>query len=91
MKEYDLKKLIDDKDYLNQKIKGFIDSNVLFMQKIDFDEIQGHILKSEHNLRFISENIKLGFFDWVITGCYYASYHAALSLILSKGIVQKII
>jgi uncharacterized protein (UPF0332 family) len=89
MKEYDLKKLIDNKDYLNEKINELIDQKMLFKQKIDNDEIQGHILKSEHNLRFIKENIKLGFFDWVITGCYYTSYHAALALILTKGYSSK--
>lgn len=89
MRDYDLRKLIDNKDYLNEKINEFITKKILFIQKIDRDEIEGHLLKSEHNLRFINENIKLGFFDWVITGCYYASYHASLSLILTKGYSSK--
>ena len=40
-------------------------------------------------MRFVAENTKLGFFDWAITGCYYACYHAALGLILTKGYSSK--
>ena len=55
------------------------------MQKLDSEEIKGHLLKAEHNLRFVNDNLKLHYFDWAITSCYYASYHAALALILTKG------
>jgi uncharacterized protein (UPF0332 family) len=37
----------------------------------------------------VHENLSLGFFDWSITGCYYACYHAALALILTKGYSSK--
>jgi uncharacterized protein (UPF0332 family) len=89
MREYDLNKLLEDKELANRKIKEFLGSNVLKKQKIDDEEIKGHILKAEHNLRFISENIKLDFLDWAIIGCYYACYHAALSIILTKGYSSK--
>ena len=55
----------------------------------DNDEIKGHIEKAESNLRFIKDNLKLGYNDWCITGCYYASYHIVLALIMTKGYASK--
>ena len=89
MKEYDLKRMLNDRDVLDQMIKELLEKDVLKRQSQDLEEIRGHILKADHNLRFVSENIKLGFFDWAINGCYYACYHAALGLILAKGYSSK--
>ncbi len=89
MKEYDLKQLLENKELLNDHLQEFLTNKILFQQEIDISEIQGHFLKSENNLRFIQENIKLGFLDWAITGCYYACYHAALALILTKRYSSK--
>lgn len=89
MKEYDLKQLLNNKIIVEEKIKEFSDKKILKKQPVDLEEINGHILKSEHNLRFVLENIKIGFLDWAITGCYYACYHAALGLILTKGYSSK--
>ena len=61
MKEYDLKQLLINNNLLNDKIKNFLLSKILSRQKQDKSEIQGHLQKAEHNLRFIQENIKLGF------------------------------
>jgi len=85
MKERDLKKLLEDKGMLDEKINGFLFKKILFEQNPDKNEIQGHILKARHNLRFTQEVLKLGFLDWAIVGCYYACYHAALALIMTKG------
>lgn len=89
MKEYDLNQLINNKKILSEKIEEFKIKNILNHQEIDFKEVRGHILKAENNLRFVAENAKLRFFDWAITGCYYACYHAALGLILTKGYSSK--
>jgi len=89
MREYDLRQLLDNKTLLNEKIKEFLAKRILSQQDKDVNEIQGHLLKAENNLRFIQENIKLGFLDWSITGCYYACYHAALALTLTKGYTSK--
>lgn len=89
MKEYDLNKLLADDQLIHKTIREFLRKKILFYQNIDEYEIKGHLLKSEHNLRFVAENIKLGFLDWSITGCYYACYHAALALILTKGYSSK--
>ncbi|MEK6963936.1 MAG: HEPN domain-containing protein [Nanoarchaeota archaeon] len=89
MKEYDLRLLVDNPGIVDEKIKEFADKGIVKRQDADPHEIQGHLQKAEHNLRFISEVIKLRFHDWAITGCYYACYHAASALILKKGYSSK--
>ncbi|HLC90828.1 MAG TPA: HEPN domain-containing protein [Candidatus Nanoarchaeia archaeon] len=89
MKEYDLHQLLESKEKLNSVIRSLQEKEIFQKQKVDSEEIKGHLMKARHNLRFVSENIKLQFYDWAVTGCYYASYHAALSLILTKGYASK--
>lgn len=89
MKEYDLKKLINNPEITEIKIKEFIKNKELSKQEKDTEEIKGHILKAEHNLRFIAANIKLEFYDWALVGCYYACYHSALALIQTKNYTSK--
>lgn len=43
----------------------------------------------KNNLQFIKDNLKLGYNDWCITGCYYASYHIVLALLMTKGYTSK--
>ena len=88
MKEYDLNKLLSNSDLVEGLVDGFIADRVLIRQDVDAEEIKGHILKSEHNLRFVSK-IASEFVDWAITGIYYSCYHAALALIQSKGYSSK--
>jgi len=87
MNEFELHKLLSDQNILQQKIKE--QSQNITYQKVDVHEVQGHLLKAEHNLKFVYANMSLGFLDWCITGCYYACYHAALSLIQTKGYSSK--
>lgn len=89
MKEYDLNKLIEERGLLNFKIEEFLRQEVLIQQPIIPEEIKGHIAKAEHNLIFVKDNIKLGHFDWCINGCYYASYHIVLALIMTRGYNSK--
>ena len=89
MKEYDLQKLMNNPEIVEEKIKEFMKTTVLFKQNIDKEEIKGHILKSESNLRFVATIAKEKFFDWALTGCYYTCYHAALALIQTKGYTSK--
>ena len=89
MKEYDLNKLLQDKELLHKKIEDFINDGIIKKQRPDNAEIQGHREKAENNLRFIKDNLKLGYNDWCITGCYYASYHIVLALIMTRGYTSK--
>ena len=91
MKEYNLQKLINNPDIVEEKIKEFMENKVLFEQDVDKEEIKGHILKAESDLMFVAEIVKqtLRFYDWALNGCYYACYHAALALIQIKGYTSK--
>jgi len=89
MKEYDLNRLLTSPEVVYEKINSFLTDQTIIKGPISSEEIKGHLLKAENNLRFVQENIRLNFIDWAITGCYYASYHAALSLILTKGYSSK--
>jgi len=89
MKEYNLHKLLDDTTLLDLKIDEFTQQSIIKKQNPDTPEIAGHIAKAENNLNFIKDNLKLGYNDWCISGCYYASYHVVLALILTKGYHSK--
>lgn len=85
----ELNKLIEDKDLLTERIYKFIEQKLIKRENKDENEIKGHIEKSEHNLKFVFDNLKLDYLDWCVTGCYYAIYHSALALILNKGFNSK--
>ncbi len=89
MKEYDIQKLINNSALVDEKIKELVDKKLLFRQDIDKEEVKGHILKAEHNLRFVADISQKKYFDWALTGCYYSCYHAALALIQTKGYTSK--
>lgn len=85
----DLNKFIGNPYLLDMKIKRYENKRLIRKQREDEEEIKGHIEKAEHNLKFIYDNLRLGYFDWCMTGCYYAVYHAALALIIKKGFISK--
>ena len=87
MDEKDLKRLLKDKEYLGKRISFYQDNHILF-QSNSKHEIKGHLEKARHNLSFLQE-IKSEYNDWMLVACYYAAYHAALALILSKGYFSK--
>ncbi len=89
MKEYDLNQLLNNNELLNEKIQEFMANKTLKKQDPDEEETKGHIEKAEHNLSFIKDNLKMGYTDWCITGCYYAAYHIVLALIMTKGYSSK--
>ena len=89
MKEYDLQKLINNPIIVDEKIKELMNKKLLVKQDVDKEEVKGHLLKAEHNLRFIAFISKEPFQDWILTGCYYSCYHSALALIQTKGYTSK--
>ncbi|MBN1385850.1 HEPN domain-containing protein [Candidatus Woesearchaeota archaeon] len=89
MKLFDFNKMIDDPKLLENKIRTYQRKNILVMQPEDKALIKGHQAKAEHNLRFIKDNLKLGYHDWCVVGCYYAAYQAAMALLSKKGYRTK--
>ena len=52
--------------------------------------VQGHIEKSDHNLKFVKLTLDLKEFnDWAIVSSYYSIYHASLALCALKGYSTK--
>jgi len=79
-----LNKLLSNESIVTEKIKKYMLEKAIIKAPANKEEIRGHLLKADNNLRFVSDNIKLRHFDWRITGCYYAAYHAALALSILK-------
>ena len=84
-----LNKLLSDDTIVSDKIKQYIEDESIKKATADKEAVKGHLKKADHNLKFVNDNIGLGYFDWCITGCYYTVYHAALALIISKGYYSK--
>ena len=89
MNEFQLKKLLGSIDELNSKIHDYEIEKQITNTQEDKDEINGHIEKAEHNMKFVEQTSKTAFSDWVLVGCYYTLYHAALALLLKKGVSSK--
>jgi len=89
MNEKTLNKILKNKIALEKLLKTFEKRKLLFRRKSDKFEILGHMEKAKHNLNFIGDTKKRDYPDWIVTGCYYAIYHAVLALILSKGYFSK--
>ena len=84
-----LRKLTANQKLLSKKIAFYEKKRIIQKIPFDLEEIKGHITKSEHNLKFILDNMKLGYYDWCITGCYYAIYQIALALIRARQVYSK--
>ena len=89
MNEEQLKKILNNPKIVDKKIEFYIKKKVLVKQEFEEAEMKGHIEKAEHNSNFIQDTLKQDYTDWAIVGCYYASYHIALALLLKKGFSSK--
>ncbi len=85
----EINNLIQNRKFLERRLKKFEKMRLIREEKINFSEIEGHLQKSESNLKFVKDNLKLNYLDWCVTGCYYALYHTTLALILQKGFLSK--
>ena len=79
--------LIENNEFLNNKINFYLKKKTITKTTSKY-EIKGHLEKARHNLSFLSE-IKREYNDWSLVVCYYAIYHSALALILSKNFHSK--
>ena len=89
MNEFQLKKILASTEALNQKISDYELEKQIFNLQEDPGEIKGHLEKADHNMKFVENTSKIDFSDWVLVGCYYTLYHAALALLLKKCIFSK--
>lgn len=94
MNEHYLKKLLSSQDELDKKIEEYQDKGQIDKVSSEKHEIDGHIEKAEHNLKFVTTTEKNQFSDWILVGCYYTLYHAALGLLnkmLDRETIRKIV
>ncbi len=84
-----LRRLIENPELLGKRIDFYEKKKIIQKVPFDLEEIKGHIVKSEHNLKFVLDNMKLEYYDWCATGCYYAIYQVALALIRAKHAYSK--
>ncbi|MFH2028660.1 MAG: HEPN domain-containing protein [Nanoarchaeota archaeon] len=92
MKKPDWKKWVSDKKDCKIWLDHYLDKKMLIKRK---KEDKLFFAKSEHNLNFanwvVSKQPELkglfndSFYDWAVSGYYYAVYHSALALISMKG------
>ena len=79
--------MLEDRKHLESRTRAYTEKGLIAMSRSHF-EIAGHMEKARHNLGFIKA-IGSEFNDWKLVVCYYAAYHAALALIISKGFTSK--
>ena len=58
-----LRKIIANPLLLNKRIKFYKSKKIIQKVPLDLEEIKGHILKSEHNLKFVLDNMKLEYYE----------------------------
>ncbi len=81
---------LEDKNEQNIDFKKYIKSKKIKIEKEAAELIQGHLIKAEHNLKFVKLALDTKEFnDWAIVSAYYAIYHASLSLCALKGYTTK--
>lgn len=89
MKEEYLNRLLNNPEEVDNKIDEYPLNKIIARQEPEKEEIAGHLLKAEHNIRFLQDISNMDYSDWVIVGCYYACYHTALAMIQKKGFNSK--
>lgn len=83
-----IEELLKDRKKLEETYNWYLQKKII--RKSLSDLSGAHIAKSDSNIEFVSfllENEK--FFDWCVTGMYYAVYHASLALLSKEGFLSK--
>ena len=84
-----LNRLLSEEELVAEKVREYLAVKSVHQAPVDKEQVRGHLAKADHNLRFVSDNIKLKYYDWCVTVCYYAMYHAALAMIGHRGYYSK--
>ena len=81
---------INNKEECEKSFKNYIQEGLIRAEQEKEDLSKSHLKKTDYNLNFVNNLLGQGkFYDWVIIGCYYTIYHAALSLLSIKGYSSK--
>jgi len=63
MKLRDLEKLMSGRELLGRKISEYESERIIARAARDEFEMAGHTAKAERNLKFVKDNMGLGYFD----------------------------
>jgi len=88
--KFDWEIWIEDESKCRIDFENYVEKGLIKIEKEKDSLSKSHLSKADYNLDFINfllENKK--FYDWIITGCYYAIYRASLSLITKSGFSSK--
>ena len=83
-----MERLLRDRSYLDRRIRFCKTKGIILTLEPSPSLTRGHLERAGRNLDFVRDNLKLGYLDWCVTGCYYAIYHAALALLAVRGFVS---
>lgn len=81
---------LKDEKLCKNDFEEFIKRKIIKKENETFYLKSSHLSKMEYNLTFVQDLLEREkFYDWVIVGCYYTIYRAALALLAIKGYSSK--
>ena len=81
---------MENKDECKEAFDKYLEEGAIKEEEEQEHLIQSHLKKVDYNLDFINSLLQQKkFYDWIIVGCYYAIYHAALALLSKEGYSSK--
>lgn len=90
LKELKWQTWLHDETKCKKDFDVFLKKNSLKKEDETVHLSKSHTNKMEYNLLFVQHLFDIQkFYDWVIVGCYYSIYRAALALLATKGYSSK--
>ena len=89
-RKFDWQEWLKDETLCKKEFDLFIKRNIIKPTNETIHLKNSHLSKMEYNLIFVQSLLeKKQFYDWVIVGCYYTIYRAALALLAIRGYSSK--
>jgi len=87
---YKWERWMRNREECEEAFEQYLEKDVIIEEEEKEGLSKSHLKKVDYNLDFINSLLEQKkFYDWVIVGCYYAIYHAALALLSIKGYSSK--
>ncbi len=89
-KRFDWTIWLEDKNKCKSSFDFYLKKEAIKIEQEKEHLSKSHLNKTDYNLDFINFLLEQKrFYDWIIAGCYYAIYHASMSLLALKGYSAK--
>jgi len=83
-------KWVESKEECKSEFDRYLDKKIIKREEERYSLSRSHVAKVNRNLDFVNHLLeRKEFYDWIIVGCYYSIYHAALALLSKKGFSSK--